>query len=240
VPRVALFVTCLIDQIFPEIGRASVRVLERVGCTVEFPAGQTCCGQATFNDGFHAQARILARQTLNALDDADVVVAPSGSCAAMIREFYPHLFDDDPVLTERAHSLAHRTYELSEYLVRVLSVTDVGARLPAAVAYHASCHGLRALGLRDEPRRLLAAVRDLRLVELAGVEECCGFGGFFSVKFSGLSGAMLTSKIHALEAAAAEVVTATDASCLMHIAGGLERRGSSIRAMHLAEVLAAT
>jgi L-lactate dehydrogenase complex protein LldE len=240
VPRVALFVTCLIDQIFPEIGRASVRVLERVGCRVEFPPGQTCCGQATFNDGFRDQARVLARQTMEALAGADAVVTPSGSCAAMLREFYPHLFDDDPVLAERARALARRTYELSEYLVRVLSVTDVGARMPAAVAYHASCHGLRGLGLRDEPRRLLEAVRDLRLVDLPGAEECCGFGGFFSVKFAGLSGAMLASKIDALEGAAAEVVTATDASCLMHIAGGLARRGSRVRTMHLAEVLAAT
>lgn len=238
--RVALFVTCLVDQIMPEIGRATVSVLERVGCTVEFPTGQTCCGQATFNDGFHDEARVLARRTLDALDDADAVVVPSGSCAAMIREFYPHLFEHDPALGERARSLAHRTYELSEYLVRVLSVTDVGAALPATVAYHASCHGLRGLGLRDEPRRLLEAVRGVRLVDLTGVEECCGFGGFFSVKFSGLSGAMLASKIDALEAAAAEVVTATDASCLMHIAGGLARRGSRIRTMHLAEVLAAT
>jgi L-lactate dehydrogenase complex protein LldE len=239
VPRVALFVTCLIDQLFPGIGRATVRVLERVGCTVEFPAGQTCCGQATFNDGFHGEARILARQTLDALADADHVVVPSGSCAVMIREFYPHLFEEEPAYAERARALARRTYELSEYLVRVRAVTDVGAELPAAVAYHASCHGLRGIGLRDEPRRLLAAVRGLRLVELAGEEECCGFGGFFSVKFSGLSGAMLASKIDALEAASAEVVTATDASCLMHIAGGLARRGSRIRAMHLAEVLAA-
>lgn len=239
-PRVALFVTCLIDQLFPEIGRAAVRVLERAGCTVEFPSGQTCCGQATFNDGFHDQARVLARHTMDAFADAEAVVAPSGSCAAMVREFYPHLFEHDPAGSARARALARRTYEMSEYLVRVLGVTDVGARMPAAVAYHASCHGLRGLGLRDEPRRLLAAVRDLRLVDLAGVEECCGFGGFFSVKFSGLSGAMLASKIDALEAAAAEVVTATDASCLMHIAGGLARRGSRIRALHLAEVLATT
>jgi L-lactate dehydrogenase complex protein LldE len=239
VRRVALLVTCLVDQLFPEIGRATVRVLERVGCTVDFPAGQTCCGQATFNDGFHDEARVLARRTLDAFADADAVVAPSGSCAAMVREFYPHLFERDPVEGARALALAGRTYELSEYLVRVLGVTDTGARLPATVAYHASCHGLRGLGLREEPRRLLAAVRELRIVDVAGAEECCGFGGFFSVKFSGLSGAMLSAKIDALEAAAADVVTATDASCLMHIAGGLARRGSRIRAMHLAEVLAA-
>ncbi|MGQ0570260.1 MAG: heterodisulfide reductase-related iron-sulfur binding cluster, partial [Armatimonadota bacterium] len=165
--------------------------------------------------------------------------APSGSCAAMVREWYPHLFRDTPALAARAQAVAHRTYELSEYLVRVLNTTDLGARFQAVVAYHASCHGLRGLGLRDEPLRLLAGVRDLRLVELRGVEECCGFGGFFSVTFSALSGAMLSSKLDAIEASGADVVTATDASCLMHVAGGLARRGSRIRALHLAEVLAA-
>jgi L-lactate dehydrogenase complex protein LldE len=156
----------------------------------------------------------------------------------MVREWYPRLFNGDDAAAERARGLAHRTFELSEYLVRVLGITDVGARFPAAVTYHSSCHGLRGLGLREEPRRLLEAVRDLRLVPLRSTEECCGFGGFFSVKFSGLSGAMLASKLDAIEASGADVVTATDASCLMHIGGGLARRGSRVRAMHLAEILA--
>jgi L-lactate dehydrogenase complex protein LldE len=254
VPRVALFVTCLVDQLYPRIGEASVSVLERAGCEVYFPEGQTCCGQATFNVGFWDEARVLARRHLDVFDDAramarrhlDVlgdaaaVVAPSGSCVATVREWYPRLFRYDPALAARAQALAGRTYELSEYLVRVLGRTDLGARFPAAVAYHPSCHGLRGLGLRDEPLRLLRAVEGLRLVDLRGAEECCGFGGFFAVKFAALSGAMLATKLDAIEASGAEVVTATDASCLMHIAGGLARRGSRVRALHLAEILAAT
>jgi L-lactate dehydrogenase complex protein LldE len=235
---VALFVTCLVDQLFPHIGAATVRVLERAGCAVSFPLAQTCCGQATFNDGFWDEARTLARRFLDVFGEVEQIVTPSGSCAAMVREWYPHLFRDSPALAARAQDIGHRTYELSEYLVRVLGRTDLGARFPAVVVYHPSCHGLRGLGLREEPVRLLAAVRDLRLVDLKGAEECCGFGGFFAVKFAGLSGAMLAAKLEAIEASGAEVVTATDASCLMHIAGGLARRDNRIRALHLAEVLA--
>jgi len=235
---VALFVTCLIDQLFPSVGAATVRVLERAGCAVSFPDAQTCCGQPTFNDGFWADAAGLARRFLDVFADAPQIVVPSGSCAAMIREWYPRLLRDDPARAERARAIGHRTYELSEYLVRVLQLTDIGARFPAAVAYHPACHGLRGLHLREEPLALLREIRDLRLVPLPAAEECCGFGGFFAVKFSGLSGAMLEAKIRAIESSGAEVVTATDVSCLMHIAGGLTRRGSKIRVMHVAEVLA--
>jgi L-lactate dehydrogenase complex protein LldE len=239
VPRVALFVTCLVDQLFPQIGDAAARVLARAGCDVVFPEDQTCCGQPTFNDGFWDEARVLARRHLDVFETAEAVVAPSGSCAAMVREWYPRLFRDDAAHLARAGRLAHRIYELSEYLVRVRGVADLGARMDAAVAYHPACHGLRGLGLREEPLRLLRAVRGLRLVPLAGAEECCGFGGFFSVTFAAASGAMLATKLDAIEASGADVVTATDASCLMHIAGGLSRRESRVRAMHLAEVLAA-
>lgn len=235
---VALFVTCLVDQLFPQIGVSAVRVLERAGCAVSFPDAQTCCGQAVFNDGFQDEARRLVRRMLDAFAGPEAVVAPSGSCVAMVREWYPRLFGGDDPTAERTRELARRMFELSEYLVRVLGVTDVGARFPATVTYHASCHGLRGLGLREEPLRLLSSVRDLRLVPLRGTEECCGFGGVFSIKFSALSGAMLASKLDAIEASGADVVTATDASCLMHIAGGLARRGSRVRAMHLAEILA--
>lgn len=213
-------------------------MLERAGCAVSFPPAQTCCGQATFNDGFWDEARVLARGFFEAFEAAECIVTPSGSCAAMVREWYPHLFRDAPEDAGRARAVGHRTYELSEFLVRVLGRVDLGARLAAAVAYHPSCHGLRGLGLREEPARLLAAVRDLRLVDLPGAEECCGFGGFFAVKFAALSGAMLAAKLDAIESSGAEVVTATDASCLMHIGGGLARRGSRVRALHLAEVLA--
>ncbi len=213
-------------------------MLERAGCAVSFPPAQTCCGQATFNDGFWDEARTLARRLLDVFEEAERIVTPSGSCAAMVREWYPQLFRDAPQDAARARAIGHRTFELSEFLVRVLGRVDLGARLAAAVAYHPSCHALRGLGLREEPLRLLGAVRDLRLVALGGADECCGFGGFFAVKFAALSGAMLASKLDAIEASGAEVVTATDASCLMHIAGGLARRGSPVRALHLAEVLA--
>lgn len=239
-PQVALFVTCIVDQLYPRIGEAAVSVLERAGCDVYFPDGQTCCGQATFNSGFWDDARVLARRHLDVFEGAAAVVAPSGSCAAMVREWYPRLFRDDPALAARAQALAGRTHELSEYLVRVLGRTDLGARFPALVVYHPSCHGLRGLGLREEPLRLLRAVQGLRLVDLRGAEECCGFGGFFAVKFAALSAAMLATKLEAIEDSGAEVVTATDASCLMHIAGGLARRGSRVRALHLAEIMAAT
>jgi len=181
---------------------------------------------------------MLAQRFLDIFGAEEQIVTPSGSCAAMVREWYPQLFRDSPEGAHRARAVGHRTFELSEFLVRVLARTDVGARLPASVVYHPSCHGLRGLGLRDEPLRLLAAVRDLRLIPLSGAEECCGFGGLFAVKFSALSGAMLATKLDAIEASGAEFVTATDASCLMHIAGGLAKRGSRVRAMHLAEVLA--
>lgn len=235
---VALFVTCLVDQLYPRAGEAAVRVLERAGCAVAFPAEQTCCGQAAFNNGFQEEARVLARRFLDVFADAPSIVAPSGSCTDMVREWYPHLFRDEPALLDRARSVASRTYELSEYLVRVLGVADLGARFPATVTYHPSCHGLRGLGLRDEPLGLLRAVRDLRLVELPDAGQCCGFGGFFSIKFAALSGAMLSAKLDNIEASGAEVVTATDVSCLMHISGGLSRRGSRVRALHLAEILA--
>lgn len=237
--RAALFVTCLVDQLFPAAGEATVTVLRRLGVSVDFPIAQTCCGQVAFNDGFWDEARPLARRHLDIFERADAVVAPSGSCAAMVREFYPMLLRDEPGLMERARAVGHRTYELSQFLVDVLGADDAGARFPHRVAYHPACHGLRALGLREQPLRLLDKVRDLEVRRLDGAEECCGFGGMFAVKFESLSSAMLDSKIRAIEGSGAEYVTATDASCLMHIGGGLSRRRSPIRPIHLAEILAA-
>ena len=237
--RAALFVTCLVDQLFPHTGQAASDLLRRLGVAVEFPPAQTCCGQVAFNDGFWDEARPLARALVEAFDHADAVVAPSGSCAAMVREFYPVLLRDDPGWAARARQVGRRTYELTEFLVDVLGVDEVGARFPYRVAYHPSCHGLRALGLREQPLRLLRHVRELDLRTLQGAEECCGFGGMFAVKFAALSAAMLETKIAAIEESAAEFVTATDVSCLMHIDGGLRRRGSSVRAVHIAEILAA-
>ncbi len=235
--EVDLFVTCLADQLYPGIGAATARVLEGAGCAVAFPAGQTCCGQVAFNGGYRDEARAMARRFLDAFEGNSPVVAPSGSCAEMVRKWYPVLFRDDPLLLARARSLAARTFELSEFLVRVLRKTDLGAVFDCTATYHSSCRGLRGLGLLEEPLELLRSVRGLRLVDLRGYDECCGFGGLFSVKFSALSGAMLASKLDAIESSGAEIVVGTDASCLMHIAGGLARRGSKVRTMHLAEVL---
>jgi L-lactate dehydrogenase complex protein LldE len=236
--KVALFVTCLVDQLFPQVGEAMVAVLRRAGVTVEFPSAQTCCGQIAFNDGFWPEARPLARRFLETFGAADAIVAPSGSCAAMVRDFYPVLLQGEPELAERARDLGEHTYELSEFLVDILHCDDVGAQFPHRVSYHPSCHGLRFLGVADQPLRLLARVRGLTLIPLPRAEECCGFGGMFSVKFAGLSASMLSAKLDAIAASAADVVTATDVSCLMHIAGGLSRTGGRTRAMHLAEILA--
>lgn len=237
--RAALFATCLVDQLFPRVAACAAAVLRDCGVTVEFPPAQSCCGQVAFNDGFWAEARPLARRHVALFEHADAVVTPSGSCAAMVREGYPLLLRDEPAWAARAEAVGRRTFELSAFLVDVLGREDTGARFPHRVAYHPACHGLRLLGLRDQPLRLLRRVRELELRPLPGADECCGFGGMFAVTFAALSAAMLRAKLHAIEESGAEVVTATDASCLMHIAGGLARAGSPVRALHLAEILAA-
>ena len=236
---VALFVTCLVDQLYPQVGEAAVAVLRRAGVEVIFPREQTCCGQVAFNDGFWPQARTMGLRFLETFEPSGAIITPSGSCAAMVREFYPRLFRDDPALAARAAAVAHRTYELSEYLVNGLGWDDAGARFPHRVVYHPSCHGLRALGVIEQPLRLLHRVAGLELRPLRNAEECCGFGGMFAVKFEALSGAMLEAKLRAVEESGAEFVTATDVSCLMHLDGGLRRRGSDVRTIHLAEILAA-
>jgi L-lactate dehydrogenase complex protein LldE len=230
--RIALFVTCVNDLMFPDTGRAVVRLLERLGHDVEFPAGQTCCGQMHANSGYRDEALPLVRRFAATFGAYDAVVVPSGSCAAMIRDAYPRLWPD-------AAGVAARTHELSELLVDVLGVTDVGASFPHRVTYHPTCHGLRMLRLGDRPLRLLRAVRDIELVELPGAEECCGFGGTFAVKNAGVSAAMLADKCAAVADTRAEYVAAVDNSCLAHIGGGLSHRAASARTMHYAEILAA-
>jgi L-lactate dehydrogenase complex protein LldE len=236
---VSLLVTCLGDAFFPAVGVATVRLLRRLGVRVDFPQAQTCCGQPHFNSGYHGEARDLARHTLRAFDNGRLVVAPSGSCAAMVKLEYPHLFHDDPTWGARARDLAGRTHELSDYLVNVLKVEDVGARFEGRVTYHMACH-LRGLGLAGEPERLLRRVRGLELVPLERADECCGFGGSFSVRYPGISGAMVQDKATFIDKAGVDAVVATDAGCLMNIAGCLRRRGSPVKALHLAEVLACT
>lgn len=239
--RVQLFVTCLVDRFYPGVGDATAAVLERLGVEVDVPRDQTCCGQPAFNGGFHDDARAMARHTIDVLGErADPVVVPSGSCADMIVNHYPELFAEDPLYGPKARALADRTFELSRFLVDVLGVADVGAAGRGTAAYHASCHGLRGLGLASQPRTLLRHVAGLQVSDLPDAETCCGFGGLFAVKMADLSGAMLASKLEAIAASGADTVVATDVSCLMHIGGGLSRSGSAVRVRHLAEVLAGT
>jgi L-lactate dehydrogenase complex protein LldE len=237
--RVSLMITCLGDTLFPEAGVATVRLLRRLGVEVDFPEAQTCCGQPHFNSGYHDHARDLARHTIEAFDNGASVVTPSGSCAAMVKLEYPELFHDDPAWHARAQDLGRRTHELANFLVNVLGVEDVGARFPAKVTYHMACH-LRGLGLLTEPERLLRRVRGLEYVPLERADECCGFGGSFAVRFPGISGAMVRDKAALIEQTGADAVVATDAGCLMNIAGCLRRRRSKVRALHLAQVLEAT
>jgi L-lactate dehydrogenase complex protein LldE len=232
-------VTCLGDTLFPEVGLATVRLLRRLGVEVDFPAAQTCCGQPFFNSGYRDHACALARHTIEAFAGDRLVVLPSGSCAAMVKLEYPELLHDDGAWHARALDLACRTHELADFLVHVLGVEDVGARFPGKVTYHMACH-LRGLDLQNEPERLLGHVKDLELVPLERLDECCGFGGSFSVRYSGISTAMVRDKASLIEKTGADTVVATDAGCLMNIGGCLRRRGSRVRTMHLAEVLEQT
>jgi L-lactate dehydrogenase complex protein LldE len=236
---VQLFVTCLIDTFFPHVGEAMVHVLNRAGVQVEFPSGQTCCGQPAYNAGLRSDARPLAEHTIQVLERVKgAVIIPSGSCAAMVRYGYLELFQDNPKWLARARSLAERTYEFTEYLVDVRGVTDLGARWPGKLAYHASCHLLRSLGVDRQPRALLANVKDAELVDLPGFDECCGFGGVFSVEHPEVSAEMLKRKITNLETSTSPTLVLCDTGCLMHIQGGLHRQDKKQNVVHIAEVLA--
>ncbi len=232
-------ITCLADCFFPDVGVATVTLLRRLGITVDFPETQTCCGQPHFNSGYHDEARTLAKHTISAFAKSPMVVTPSGSCAAMVKLEYPELFHDDPTWHGRAVELANRTFELSDFLVNVLKTDDVGARFDGTATYHMACH-LRGLGLMTEPIRLLQKVRGLQYVPLERYDECCGFGGSFAVRFPGISGAMVNDKTAYIEKTAVDTVVSTDAGCLMNIGGCLNRKGSKVRILHLAEVLAGT
>jgi len=235
---VQLFVTCILDTLYPETGEAVVRVLERAGVKVSFPPEQTCCGQPAFNAGLRKQARKMAIQTIRAFEPyPGPVVVPSGSCAAMIRHSYAELFADDPNWLGRALTMAGRTYEFSEFLVDVLGVTDLGARFDGRLTYHSSCHLLRELGVDNQPRALLANVHDVDFVELPQTGECCGFGGVFSVEYPEISDAMLERKIASLETSGASMVVSCDSGCVTNINGGLHRKHKPQRAVHIAEIL---
>lgn len=244
--RVALFLTCINDALYPRTGQAVVALLSRLGVQVEFPAAQTCCGQAHYNTGYRHQAEPLATRYAEVFAGFDYIVTPSGSCGATVREIYPRLGQRAAAEgrgTALADTLAPaipKTYELTEFLIDVLQVTDVGAYYPHTVTYHPTCHGLRSLGLADRPQRLLAAVEGLELKELPGAAECCGFGGTFAMKNPEISAAMGTDKIQAAGSTGAEVLCAADNSCLMHLGGIASRLKAGIRPVHIAEILAST
>jgi L-lactate dehydrogenase complex protein LldE len=236
--RVSLFVTCVVDQLFPKVGLAMAEVLERIGYQVDFPEAQTCCGQPAFNSGFRKETRDVARHFLSVFSGAEHVVVPSGSCATMISHHFAELFPKEPNSHEAALALAPRVHEFSSFLTEVAQVEDVGARLDEVVTYHDSCHALRELKIKEGPRRLLRNVRGLELREMDIAEECCGFGGTFSVKFDEVSGAMARTKIDSVVRTGASAVVSIDSSCLMQLQGALSRADLPIRTMHLAEVLA--
>jgi L-lactate dehydrogenase complex protein LldE len=242
--RVALFITCYNDTLFPETGKAVVQVLERLGHMVEFPAGQTCCGQMHWNTGYQEEALPLVGRFVEQFEHAEAVVIPSSSCVAMMREHYPLMAEriaresGDGRLVERVAALLPRVWEFTEFLTKKLGLSDVGAYYPHRVTYHASCHGLRSLGLGDGPETLLKAVRGLELVAIERPEQCCGFGGTFAVKNADVSSAMLEEKLQSVLKTGAEECTACDNSCLMHIGGALHKMRAGMRARHIAEILA--
>ena len=239
--RVGLFATCLVNAMRPNIGFAAIKLLEEAGCTVEVPMQQTCCGQPAFNAGFTDEARAMAKHTIDVLSVSDApVVIPSGSCGDMVIHHYAKILAEDPVYGPKAHALEERTYELTQFLVDVLGVTDVGAIAGGRVTYHACCHGLRGLGVKQQPQQLLEGVKGVERCTLEESEVCCGFGGLFAVKMSDISSAMLGRKLDCIEATTADTVIVTDVSCAMHMNGGLHRRGSQTRVKHLAELLAST
>lgn len=236
--KVSLFVTCLSDLFFPEVGKSVVRILERSGVEVDFPLSQTCCGQPAYNSGYVKDARKAAKQTIQAFESSEYVVAPSGSCASMVRHYYPKMLRDDPAWSAKAEQLAGKTYEFTEFLVRVLETDDVGAEWNDTAAYHQSCHMSRGLGVRSEPLQLLSRVGGLSMKELPYCQDCCGFGGTFASKMSAISEAMVDEKIRHLESTGANTLIGSDMGCLMNIAGRLRRTGKNIQTMHVAEVLA--
>lgn len=238
-PAIQLFITCLVDSFFPQVGKAVVTTFNRLGLDVELPRRQTCCGQPAFNAGLRADARSMAQRTIEIFErNAAPVVIPSGSCVHMFRHGYPELFASDPAWHSRALALAARTFEFTEYLVDSLGVTDLGASWQGILAYHPSCHTLRGIQVDSQPRLLLSHVRNARLVDLPNEQECCGFGGIMSVEHPELSAEWLNRKIQNLEDSQASTLVVTDAGCLMHIAGGLRRQRKSPHVVHIAEILA--
>jgi L-lactate dehydrogenase complex protein LldE len=234
--NIAVFATCLVDQLYPDVGVSVVRLLRRYGCAVSYPRSQTCCGQPAFNSGYVGETRRIARNHIHAFAGADYIVTPSGSCAGMVRHYYPELFDD-PAEAAEARRVAERTHEFSQFLVDILGVTDVGAECHHRVTFHPGCHGTRLLGVRDQPLRLLEKVRGIDLVPLPCAQDCCGFGGTFAVKLPGISGAMVAEKVDHVVESGAEYVVSGDLGCLMNIGGHMKKRGVAVTPMHIAAFL---
>ena len=242
--KASLFVTCIIDQFYPDVGESAVRLLRRLGVDLDFPRGQTCCGQPAFNSGFWRDAKPLAQRFLAEFQGDRYIVVPSGSCATMLRVYYTELFHDEPELKEKASAISSRVYELTEFIVDVLGVSDLAPYCSSAsttdvqmVTYHEACHLRRELGVNEQPRMLLASLPRVELVEMEQAEVCCGFGGTFSVKYPDISGAMLADKVDNVLASGADTLAACDSSCLMQMAGGLEKRGTNVRTAHVAQIL---
>lgn len=235
--KVSLFITCLSDGIYPRVGQAMAKLLARCGVEVDFPQTQTCCGQPAFNSGYWDEARAAARIIVDAFEDSDFVISPSGSCTGMIHHYYPKLFNEDPVYKKKSEDLVAKTYEFTQFLVNVLEVEDIGASYPHKVTYHPSCHGTRLLGVKEEPMKLMNNIKGLELVPLPHAEDCCGFGGTFAVKMSEISGAMVSEKTDHILETEAEVLTGLDMGCLMNIGGNLRYRGQAVQVKHLAEIL---
>ncbi|AXM88138.1 Fe-S oxidoreductase [Anoxybacillus ayderensis] len=234
--NVTLFVTCLVDLFHVNVGKATVELLERLGCTVHFPEAQTCCGQPAYNSGYVKEAKEAMKHMIRTFEHAEYIVTPSGSCATMFKE-YPHIFKGDGEWEERAKRVADKTYELTQFIVDVLQVEDVGARLKGKATYHTSCHMTRLLGVKDAPLTLLQHVKDLEVVPLPNAHNCCGFGGTFSVKMGPISEQMVDEKMECIERVEADYLIGADCGCLMNIGGRIERKGKPIRVMHIAEVL---
>ncbi|MCE4047590.1 MULTISPECIES: (Fe-S)-binding protein [Bacillaceae] len=234
--KVSIFITCLADMFYSNVGKSTVELLEKLGCEVDFPEQQTCCGQVSFNSGYHKETKEVAKHMIKVFEASEYVVAPSGSCVAMLHE-YPHLLKDEKEWKERADKLAAKSYELTQFIVEVLKVEDVKASLPACATYHKSCHMTRLLGVKDAPSKLLSQVDGLTVNPLPNSENCCGFGGTFSVKMGPISEQMVQEKVESVEAANADVLIGADCGCLMNIGGYINRQGKQIKVMHIAEVL---
>jgi len=235
---VTLFIQCLVDGIYPEVGEASVAIFRKLGIELTCPTRQTCCGQPAFNSGYLGEARTAARRFIEIFESAQVIVCPSGSCVTMVRHHYPQLFVDDAAWLQRSQHVAAKTFELSEYLVDILGVDDLGAHFDGVATYHDSCHLLRYLRIKEQPRTLMRKVSGLEFIEMNDSDYCCGFGGSFSFKYADISAAMAEDKVNNIIAAGADAVVGCDMGCLMNIQGMLSRKGSSIKAMHIAQILA--